>query len=91
MRKQAWENGLRLARNVGTLIVDHHLMRSRKGLVWLDGMSQAAGRQVYCAADFMNRPRLLLEAQRAELYQSLPVPENWHEDYEKQRLQSPVP
>ncbi len=86
MRKHAWENGLRLAANTGTLIVDHHLMRCRKGLVWLDRMSQAVGRQVCCAADFMNRPRLLLEAERAGFYQSQPVPENWHEDYENGRI-----
>jgi len=33
LRGKAWENGLRLARNVETLVVDHHLLRSVEGLV----------------------------------------------------------
>ena len=86
LRRKAWENGLYLARNVGTLIVDHHLLRSTMGLVWLDRISQAAGKKIYCAADFMNKPRLLLEARRTELYQETPVAENWHENYEKGRF-----
>lgn len=86
LRRKAWENGLRLARNVGTLIVDHHLLRSGMGLVWLDRISQAAGKKIYCAADFMNKPCCLLEARRTELYQEIPVAENWHENYEKGRI-----
>lgn len=87
LRKQAWENGLRLARNVATLIVDHHLLRSEKGITWLDNLSQVVGKKVYCAADFMNKPRLLLEARRTSLYQKIPVPENWHQDYEQGKIQ----
>ena len=81
-RKKAWENGLRLARNVETLIVDHHLLRSELGILWLSNMSRISGKKVYCAADFMNKPRLLLEAQRRKLYREIPVAENWHRDYE---------
>jgi uncharacterized protein len=87
LRKRAWENGLRLAKNVPTLIVDHHLLRSETGITWLDNLSQIVGKKVYCAADFMNKPRLLLEAQRTSLYQKIPVPENWHQDYEKGKVQ----
>ncbi len=87
LRKRAWENGLRLAKNVATLIVDHHLLRSETGITWLDNLSQAVGKKVYCAADFMNKPRLLLEARRTNLYQEIPVPENWHQDYEKGKIQ----
>ena len=87
LRKQAWKNGLRLARNVPTLIVDHHLLRSETGIAWLDNLSQAVGKKVYCAADFMNKPRLLLEAWRTSLYQKIPVPEDWHQDYEKGKIQ----
>ncbi len=87
LRKRAWENGLRLAKNVKTLIVDHHLLRSEKGIIWLDNLSQVVGKKVYCAADYMNKPRLLLEARRTSLYQKMPVPENWHEDYEKGKIQ----
>ncbi len=87
LRKRAWENGLRLAKNVATLIVDHHLLRSETGITWLDNLSQAVGKKVYCAADFMNKPRLLLEARRTNLYQEIPVPDNWHQDYEKGKIQ----
>ncbi len=83
LRKLAWTNGLRLAENVETLIVDHHLLRSETGITWLDNLSQVVGKKVYCAADFMHKPRLLLEAQRMSLYQEIPVPENWHQDYKK--------
>lgn len=86
LRKQAWENGLHLAKNVGTLIVDHHLLRSEKGISWLDNLSQVVGKKVYCAADYMNTPRLLLEAERKSLYQRKPVAENWHQDYEKGKI-----
>ena len=91
LRRKAWENGLRLARNVETLIVDHHLLRSTKGLAWLERMSQAAGKRVFCAADFMHKPRLLLEARRMELYKEFPVPQNWHENYEKGRIFTDAP
>ena len=87
LRKRAWENGLRLAKNVATLIVDHHLLRSETGIAWLDNLSQVVGKKVYCAADYMNKPRLLLEARRTSLYQNIPVPENWHQDYEKGKIQ----
>ncbi len=86
LQTKAWENGLRLARNIDTLIVDHHLLRSEQGIIWLDNMSQVAGKKVYCAADFMNKPQLLFEAKRKELYQKMPVPENWHQDYEAGRI-----
>ncbi len=86
LRRKAWENALWLAKNVEILIVDHHLLRSTMGLVWLDGISQAVGKKIYCAADFMNKPRLLLEARRTELYKEFPVAENWHENYEKGRI-----
>jgi len=84
--QQAWENGIRLAENVETLIIDHHLLRSEQGLNWLDKLSQAAGKKIFCAADFMRRPRLLLEARRTELYQEMEVPENWHQKYEQGKV-----
>jgi predicted metallo-beta-lactamase superfamily hydrolase len=81
LRKQAWENALRLARNVNTLILDHHLLRCEGGAVWLDNLKKTSGGKVCCGADFMGKPRLLLEARRSYLYQKMPVPENWHQDY----------
>lgn len=80
-RERAWALALRLARNIEVVILDHHLMRSQEGAVWLDLLSERAGRRVYCAADFMARPRQLLEAGRAQLYEDMPVSDTWHEEY----------
>lgn len=81
-REQVWGNALHLAQNVDTLIIDHHLMRDHQGPSWLESLSEKSGRQVLCAAEFMNRKSLLLEARRTELYETLEVPPNWHETYE---------
>ena len=82
-RECAWHNALRLASNVEVVILDHHLMRSVEGEVWLDELSAAVGKKVYCAADFMGRPRQLLEAKRAQLFEKMPVPDGWHDNYAK--------
>lgn len=82
-RECARRNALRLASNIDTVILDHHLMRSVEGEVWLDELSAAVGKKVYCAADFMGRPRQLLEAKRVQLYKKMPVPAGWHDDYGK--------
>ena len=82
-RECARRNALRLALNIDTVILDHHLMRSVEGEVWLDELSAAVGKKVYCAADFMGRPRQLLEAKRVQLYKKMPVPAGWHVDYGK--------
>ena len=83
LRMTAWENGLRLAQNVDILILDHHLMRGQQGPAWLEALSEKTGKQVYCAADFMGKKRLLFEAGRTNLYETMPVPTNWHELYAK--------
>jgi predicted metallo-beta-lactamase superfamily hydrolase len=80
-RATAWANAKRLARHVDTLILDHHLLRSEEGLLWLERLSSEIGRQVICAADFMGQPRCLLEARRLQLYKEMPVPDGWHEAY----------
>jgi predicted metallo-beta-lactamase superfamily hydrolase len=80
-RDRAWNNALRLATAVDRLILDHHLLRSWEGLEWLRRLSKASGREVLCAADFMGKPRLLLEADRVRLYGDMPPPFAWHEDY----------
>lgn len=84
-RARAWNNARRLAAGVDTLILDHHLMRSQEGLAWLDALSAEAGKRIYCAADFMGRPRELLEARRQALYAAMPVRPGWHEDYARGR------
>jgi predicted metallo-beta-lactamase superfamily hydrolase len=78
---RAWWNAQRLACHIDTLILDHHLLRSEEGLAWLDRLSSQTDHQVICAADFMEQPRRLLEAQRVQLYEDMPVPAGWHEAY----------
>ncbi|MEA1888608.1 MAG: hypothetical protein U9N50_02335 [Pseudomonadota bacterium] len=80
-QKRARNNALRLGEVVPMLILDHHLMRSSAGPEWLDMLSAELGKQLFCVADFMHQPRRLLEADRVQLYESMPVPEYWHEDY----------
>ena len=80
-RQQAWENAIRLACGVDTLILDHHLLRSESGLNWLKHLASKTGRNVLCAADFMGHRRCLLEAWRVRLYNEMPVPDGWHEAY----------
>jgi predicted metallo-beta-lactamase superfamily hydrolase len=72
-RQPARKNALRLADGVETLIVGHHLLRDEQGLDWLENLSKAVGRKIFCAADFMRKPRFLLEAGRCELYATLPA------------------
>jgi len=85
-RKRAWDNAVRLAQSIDVVILDHHLMRSEEGAIWLDELSAAVGKKVSCAADFMGRPRQLLEAERAQLYEEMPVPHGWHDNYAKGRV-----
>jgi predicted metallo-beta-lactamase superfamily hydrolase len=85
-RERAWENAVRLAQSIDVVILDHHLMRSEEGAVWLDELSSTVGRKVYCAADFMGQPRQLLEAERVQLYEQMPVATTWHDDYAKGRV-----
>ena len=80
-RRTAWENAVRLSREIDTMILDHHIMRCKEGLGWLKSVARETRNRVVCAADFLRRPQLLLEAQRSRLYNEMPVPEGWHEDY----------
>lgn len=80
-RQRAWRLAVKLSQHVETLIIDHHLLRCREGLSWIQGLSAQTPNRVTCAADFMGRPQRLLEAQRARLYEEQPVPEHWHENY----------
>mgnify|MGYP006300309927 CR=1 FL=1 len=84
-RARAWDNAVRLARNIRHVILDHHLLRSEAGAEWLDSLSESLGKQIFCAADYMGRPRQLLEAQRVQLYERMPVPEGWHAAYARGR------
>ena len=80
-KRRAWKNAQKLARHVNTLILDHHLLRCEEGLSWLDRLSSESGHRVICAADFMGHRRRLLEAQRVQLYEEMPVVDGWHKAY----------
>jgi len=80
-REGALRRTLMVARQVNTLILDHHLMRSREGEKWLDWVSSLTQHKVICAADFMGHKRNLLEAERVLWYKKMPVPKWWHEAY----------
>ncbi len=80
-RTEAWANALAVAEGCGTLILDHHVLRSHAGCRWADKLSEGAGGNVISAAAFMGREPLLLEARREELYRNYPVPKGWHEAY----------
>jgi len=79
--KKAWCNALRISKMVDTFIIDHHLLRDKNGIQWLKKISSKADKIILCGADFMNKPRMLLEAWRKDLYKQMPVPEGWHEAY----------
>ena len=85
-QERALHRTLQLAKEVDTLILDHHLMRSKKGEQWLDSLSSLSGHKAVCAADFMGRRRRLLEAERVLWYKKVPVPEGWHEAYARDEL-----
>ncbi len=80
-RMRTWKLAKRLARHIDTLILDHHLLWCEEGLSWLDCLSSETGHRVMYAADFMERPRCLLEARRKELCDEMPVPSGWHKAY----------
>jgi len=56
----------RLAAACGTVVVDHHVMRSDDGARWLDRQRLELG-NVCSAAEYMGKDRLLLEAHRKQL------------------------
>ncbi|MEA3422560.1 MAG: hypothetical protein U9Q80_01935 [Bacillota bacterium] len=66
--EKAWNNALKLAEGVDTLIIDHHLLRCEEGLGWLSKLSKVSGNNVICAADYMKVQRHMLEARRKQLY-----------------------
>lgn len=80
-RAFAWKNAVELAGSAGTLILDHHLLRSYEGFRWLERLSAETGGNVISAADLMGMKTNILEAGREELYDEIPVPEGWHEGY----------
>lgn len=86
--RRAWNNAKLLSGKVDTLILDHHLMRSNEGLKWLKRLSSETGKKVICGADFMKKPKILLEARRKRLYKDMPVPQGWHDLYAKGQVRT---
>ena len=86
LRKKARQNAIEISRNVDTVIIDHHLLRSEEGIDWLKRLKHASGNRVFCAADFMNREAVFLEAWRNELYEWLPVGKDWHGHYKQGKV-----
>ena len=84
--KIAWKNALILSENIKTLIIDHHLLRCMKGIKWIKRLSLSTRNTVLCAADYMQRPRIMLEALRKKLYEDMPVPKDWHRKYAERKI-----
>lgn len=81
-RSAAWQNAVALAESVGTVIIDHHLLRCREGVEWLERVARVSKNQVICAADYQKKKRRFLEADRDRFYRVQPVADGWHEAYE---------
>ncbi len=81
--ESARKRALRLGRAVPCCIIDHHLLRSRSGLQWLDALRAETDGSIQCAADYMQVDRRLLEADRAILYNMEPVVPDWHQSYQR--------
>ncbi len=86
--RRAWRNAVRLSKAVNILIIDHHLLRDFEGVKWIKRLVGKTEKQVMCGADFMKRPRMLLEARRKQLYRDMPVPEGWHDAYAKGKVKT---
>jgi len=82
LKNEAVKNAIEIAENVDLLLIDHHALRSRGGERWVNALSRMRG-NIMTAADFMNEPRRLLEADRERLYFEMPVERGWHERYAK--------
>ena len=75
--EKALVNAAKLASYADYVIIDHHVCRSLDGVRWLDSLRARIGDRVMCAADYMGRPRLLLEAWRRVMYEVIPVRNDW--------------
>jgi len=85
-KEKALTEAVRLSKGVGVLILDHHLLRSNEGYALLKKIESGSGNKVMCAAEFMGKRPLLLEAKRRLLYREMPVPDGWHKEYARKRV-----
>jgi len=77
----ATNNALRLSNKIPTVIIDHHLLRDYQGLDWLRDIDSKTKNRVLSAAEFMQKPLMMLEADRLKLYRYMPVVPGWHIQY----------
>jgi len=87
---EAKHNIKKLAESIGTIIIDHHIMRNYEGIKWIEELSCKTGKRIICGADFMHQQRMLLEASRKDLYEKMPVPQDWHTKYAKGKISADV-
>jgi len=85
---KARSNAIKLSQYIDVLIIDHHLMRNIDGERWLERLNSNTEKKIICGADFMKKPRELLEARRRSLYKDMPVAKNWHEMYSEGRAKT---
>jgi predicted metallo-beta-lactamase superfamily hydrolase len=79
--KLAENNALGLADNTDLLIIDHHLLRCWEGVKWLQHLKDKTD-HIMCAAEYMRKPILLLEAWRPLLYKYFKIDKKWfHKRY----------
>jgi len=96
-RETALKSLIVLASSVPTLVVDHHLMRSRKWEDWMSPVFKAAekaGNQLMTMAELANKKNLFLEAEREENYEQNPPSVefmNWAQASEEFKLKHPPP
>ncbi len=71
-----------LIREVPLVILDHHILRAEDALArlreWRD-LARQSRHDLLCAAEFMGRAPLLLEAQRHRLHEDEPVDMFWYQ------------
>lgn len=85
-KDMAWKNLLETSENVGTLILDHHILRCKEGIDWLEKLKAESNNNVVCSADYMGKNRHFLEAIREKLYKDIPVEKDWHDNYEFEKF-----
>jgi len=83
LTQSAFYNAQLLSKNIPTTIIDHHLLRDYQGLDWLKKINSKTNNKVLCAAGYMQKPLMMLEADRLKLYTEMPVQSGWHNKYAK--------
>lgn len=87
---KARQNLVKLAENIPTVVVDHHLLRTLDYEKYLEPAISAAkdaGHELITASELIGKEPELLEARRKELHKEEPVEEEWYERVEKGELE----